>query len=288
LVSSDSAQNKPNNYFYSDSVFKTKYKGFAVVADGGNDANGLFYISLTEAKTRLEVFYTATHDSLYTGFSSLPLSVGAYASVTASANANSIVRDTTTSQFPNSPDPTALYIQSAPGSAINLSIPQLATLSNRIIHRAEIILEQVPGSPMDAVLTAPKYLYLDLIDTTNPKKYKPLYYDLSPGSFYNPDDPVYFFPSQGIDFNYYGGDLRTKADGLGVRSYYTFNLTRYIQSLVTKGGTNYKFRVYAPYNLNYYGYTLKYQNELSYGRIKIGNGNHANFRLRMRIVYSKL
>lgn len=288
LVSSDSAKDKPNNFFYSDSAFKKKYKGFAVIADGGNDANGLFYINLTATNTRLEVFYVAANTKLDTAFSSLPLSVGSFFAVTASANANTVVRDTASSQFPNSPDANALYIQSAPGSAISLKIPQLSTYSNRIIHRAEIILEQIPGSPGNEVLIAPNYLYLDIIDTTSPKKYKPLYFDLSPSSFYNPDDPLYFFPQQGIEFTYYGGDRRTKTDALGTRSYYNFNLTRYIQNLVTKHGTNYKFRVYAPYNLNYYGFTLKYQNELCYGRVKIGNGNNANFRLRMRIVYSKL
>ena len=291
LVSQDSAKDKPNNLFYSDSVFKQKYKGFAVVTDGGNDANGIFYVSLTDAKTRLEVHYVAGNaNKLDTAFSSLPLSIGTYSSVTASATANYLARDTSSSLFPNAPDPKALYIQSAPGSAISFKIPQLATLTNRIIHRAEIFLEQVPGSPMDDVLSTPQYLYLDLIDTGSIKKYKPVYFDLSPGDPYYPDvsTPYLFFPSQGIDFNYYGGFQRTTTDALGTRSYYTFNLTRYIQNLVTRHETNYAFRVYAPFNLNYYGYKLTYKNNLAFGRVKIGNGNNSNFRLRMRIVYSKI
>jgi hypothetical protein len=84
----------------------------------------LFYISLTDAATRLEVFYVAGNGGkLDTAFSSFPLSVGNSLSVSPSANANYLVRDTSTSEFPNSPDPTALYIQSTPGSAINLRIP---------------------------------------------------------------------------------------------------------------------------------------------------------------------
>ncbi len=288
LVSRDSAKDKPNNFFYSDSLFKSKYKGFAVVADGGNDANGLFYISLTDAATRLEIHYVAANTKLDTAFSSFPLSNGTLFNLTASANANSLIRDTSTAQFPNAPDPTALYIQSAPGSAISLKVPALSTLSNRIIHRAEIFLEQVPGSAGDDVLTAPKFLYLDLIDTGSTKKYKPLYFDLSPNEFYNPDNSTAFFPSGSIDHNYYGGYLRTTTDAFGTRSYYTFNLTRYVQNLVTKGGTNYKFRVYAPYNLNYYGFNLTYKNNLAYGRVKIGNGANSKHRLRMRIVYSRI
>ncbi|MEO6730279.1 MAG: DUF4270 family protein [Ferruginibacter sp.] len=288
LVSRDSAKDKPNNIFYSDSLFKNKYKGFAVVAEGGNDANGLFYISLTNVATRLEVYYVATNTKLDTAFSAFPLSTGTLANVTPSANANSLIRDTSSSQFPNAVDPTALYIQSAPGSAINLNIPALATLSNRIIHRAEIFVEQIPGTPGNDVLSAPAYLYLDLIDTGSTKKYKPLYFDLSPNEFYNPDNSASFFPSAGVDQNYYGGFLRTTTDASGTRSFYTFNLTRYVQNMVTKHTTNYKFRVFAPYNLTYYGYQLAYKNNLAFGRVKIGNGSNAKYRLRMRIVYSKI
>lgn len=289
LVRNDSAQNSSNNYFYRDSLFKGKYKGFAVISDGGSDANGLFYISLTDPATRLEVHYVAGNaNKLDTAFTSLPVSLGSFAPVSASATANNIVKDTSTSEFPTSPNSTALYLQTAPGSAISFKIPQLALLTNRIIHRAEIFLEQVPGSPMDAVLAAPQYLYLDLIDTGNIKKYKPLYLDLSPNEFYNPDNSFLFFPAQGIEQSYYGGFERKIVDAFGTRSYYTFNLTRYLQNMVTKRQTNYAFRVYAPYNLHYYGFKLLYKNNLAYGRVKIGNGNNTNFRLRMRVVYSNI
>lgn len=290
LVSGDSALARPNNFFTNDSTFRLKYKGFAIVADGPGNANGLFYISLTDAATRLEVHYVAGNaGKLDTAFTSFPLSTGSTISVGASANANNITRDTSAAEFAIAPDPTSLYILSAPGTAINLKIPGLDTMGNRIIHRAEIFLEQIPGSAFNNVLTPPGYLYLDIADdTANPKKYKPLYYDLSPNELYYPDNSTTFFPSGGIDQLYYGGYLRSKTDALGTRAYYTFNLTRYVQNLVTKGGTNYKFRVYAPYNLNYYGYNLTYKNNLAFGRVKIGNGANANYRLRMRIVWSKI
>lgn len=290
LVSGDSAITAPNNIFYNDSAFKEKIKGFAVIADGGNDANGLFYVSLTDPSTRLEIHYVAKNNGILdTAFSSFPLATGNTISVPGSANANLIVKDTSASEFPNSPDPTALYIQTAPGSAINLNIPGLSSLTNRIIHRAEIFLEQIPGSPGNDVFSAPLYLYLDLVDdTASPRKYKPLYYDLNTADFYNPDNVSTFFPSAGIDHNYYGGFLRKTTDVFGTRSFYTFNLTRYVQNMVTRGGINYKLRVYAPYSLNYYGFSLPYQNILAFGRVKIGNGSNANYRLRMRIVWSNL
>ena len=290
LVSNDSLLNSASNFFRSDSVFKMAYKGFAIVADGPSSANGLFYINLGDFSTRIEVYYVASNaNKLDTAFTSLSMSTGTSIKVTPSANANYIVRDTSTSQFPTALDPTALYIQSAPnGSAVQLKIPRLSSLTNRIIHRAEIIVEQIPGSVGDDVLSAPQYLYLDLIDTGSLKKYKPLYYDLNTAQAYDPDNIISFFPSQGIDQNYYGGFKRTMTDGLGTRSFYNFNLTRYVQNLVTKGGISYNFRLYAPYNLYYYGYRLAYKNNLANGRVKIGNGSNAKYRLRMRIVYSKL
>ncbi|MCW3089740.1 MAG: hypothetical protein JWP81_809 [Ferruginibacter sp.] len=290
LTKGDSSSDKLNNFFNNDSLFKSKFKGFAVVPDGANSGNGLFYVSLTDATTRLEIHYVASNGSaLDTAFSSFPLSTGSLLTVSASANANNITRDTSTSIFPNHPDPKALYVQTAPGSAISLKIPALSSYTNRIIHRAEIFLEQVPGGPMDDVLTAPAFLYLDLVaDTSSTTKYKPLYYDLSPHEFYNPDNTTTFFPTGGIDQSYYGGYLRSTTDAFGKRSYYTFNLTRYLQNLVTKGGTNYRFRVYAPYNLNYYGYNLTYKNNLAYGRVKLQNDPLSPYRIRMRVVYSKI
>ena len=290
LAAMDSSATSSTNAFRSDSLFKTFFKGFAIVAENSVQGNGgLFYISLTDPMTRLEVHYTRKNvKPIDTSYSSFAFSVGT-ALARPGAHANYVKRDTSSSEFPTSPDANALYVQSAPGSAINLSIPGLSNYPNRIIHRAELFLEQIPGNPVvDKVLTAPAYLYLDLIDSTANLQYKPVYYDLSPNSFYNPDDKVSFFPTTGIDHNYYGGFLRTTTDALGTRSFYTFNLTRYVQNMITKHSFNYKLRVTAPYNLSYYGLILSYSNSLAAGRVKLGNGTHPNYKLRMRIVYSIL
>jgi len=286
----DTISNSSFNFFRNDSSFKKAYKGFAIVADGANSANGLFYINLDDSATRLEVHYVAGNaNKLDTAFSSFRLSNGSFFNVSSSASANYVLRDTSSSEFPRSPDPTALYIQSAPsGSAVRLKVPGLSGMTNRIIHRAEIIVEQIAGSAGNDVFSAPQYLYLDLIDSGNTRKYKPIYYDLNNTQSYDPDNFISFFPAQGIDQNYFGGFKRVMQDGAGIRSYYNFNVTRYVQSLLTKGGINYNFRLFAPYNIRYYGMKLTYKNNLAYGRVKIGNGSNAKYRLRMRIVYSKL
>ncbi len=288
----DSSANPAMNAYHSDSLFKEMFKGFAIVADDGSPGNGLFYISPTDPTTRLEVHFTrkSTLGVKDTSYSSWAVANGSSFNITASAHATNLKRDTSSSEFPNSPQPDALYLETAPGYAVNLSIPALSGYPNRIIHRAEIILEQIPGDPaLDNIYTPPPYLYLDLIDDTSiPKKYKPVYYDLSPTSFYNPDDVNSFYPTNGADHTYYGGYTKTISDQLGTRATYFFNLTRYVQNMITRKTKNYQLRVYAPYNLSYYGLRLPYNNNLAYGRIKLGSGTNTNFKLRMRIVYSNL
>lgn len=273
--------------YRSDSLFKDKIKGFAVKAGGGL-ANGLFYIDLTNAATRLEVHYKKTNRGVVdTSYAAFTFSQGATS--TRSAQATHLVRER--AGFPvSTPNADIVYLQTNPGTYATLSIPGLNAYDNRIIHRAEIYMEQVPtGNPVDLALLPPAYLYLDLVDTpSTANRFKPVYYDLSPNSFYNPDDSVFFFPSGGIDYSYFGGFVRRKAVGAGSTFYYTFNVSRHVQHIVTNHLYNYPFRVYAPSRLRYYGNALNYNNQLADGRIQVGSGTNANYKMYMRVVYSRL
>ena len=288
LANSDSSVNNP---FHSDSLFKTVFKGFAIEADGGSGASGLFYIGLTDVKTRLEVHYRRKNIApIDTSFSSWAVISTTSTTVTKSASANYINRDRSGSQYANRvPTSNELFIQATPGTYATLQIPGISLLSNRIIHRAEIVIEQIP--PMAPLLPAPSFLYLDAIDTNTSNKYKPLPYDLSPNSYYNPNTSAHpFYPTNGIDFSYFGGNARTKIDPFTGQliNYYTFNISKYVQNIVTKHEVNYGLRLTAPYELFYYGSRLAFNNGLAHGGIKIGNGNNPHYKLRMRIVYSKI
>ncbi len=280
--------------FRSDSIFKRRVKGFAIVSDQVPGGNGLFYISLSDPKTRLEIFFRKKNKTLIqTGYTSFRFSTGV--SVAPGAHANSIKRDriSNSPEYPNSPQPDALYIQSVPGTYAILNVPGLATFENSIIHRAEIIAEQIPGNPqIDNALPAPPFLYLDLKDTGSVNRYKTIYTDLNPSVSYLPDNNLFFYPSGGIDLRYFGGyrTMQSHLSGNKIATY-NFNVSRYVQSLVTKRGVNYQFRLYAPYNLAYFDRVFAYPNStqsLANGRVKIGNGNNSNSKLRMRIVYSKI
>jgi len=288
--------NSGNNAFYSDSVYRNFYNGIAVIANGVG--NGLLYASLSDTATKLEVHYKRRNggkiDSVYTSLRLNPNFSLSAANAPVSNSSNYILRNR--SGFPiSNPASTEHYLQTSPGSYVNLSIPGLATLSNRIIHRAEIIVEQIPTDPiMDEKFSAPNFLYIDLIDTGATNKWKPIYFDLNTAEVYDPDfkTSIPYIASQ-INYQYFGGFKRTKTDPLtgGLIKYYNFNISRYVQQIVTERTRSYNIRMYAPFNLNYPQYSttfIPFGNNIAFGRVRIGSGTNPNYKMKLRIVYSKL
>lgn len=294
LYTLDSAKASLKNGFYSDSVFRQYFsKGIAILANSGN---GLMYTNLTDSLTRLEVHYRRRNAGVIdTTFSSFRIQSASFdGTIKASATVNNIVRNR--AGFPvSSPSSNDIYLQTSPGTYANLTVPALDTLSNRIVHRAEIIIEQVPTNFMqDSIFSAPEYLYLDLVDTGT-LKWKPLYFDLNPSNYYDPDLKISsnFFPTGGIEYSYYGGYAKYKKDVFGntIRTY-DFNVTRYVQSIVTKHVHNYVFRLSAPFSFAYpqlyANSSLLGNNLIAKGRVRVGSGTNANYRMRLRIIYSNI
>ncbi len=281
--------------FRSDSLYKNLLRGFAIKTGELDKSNALFYVDLNSPNTRLEVHYKKRRNAILdTAFSSFYFSTTSSASVSSSGHANYLKRDSSQSEFIKSPSADALYLQTGPGTYATLKIPRLTNFPNSIIHKAEIIIEQIPASTtvladLDKVLAPPQYLYIDLLDTISPVSYKPIYYDLNPTVHYNPDNSLFFFPTGGVDFGYFGGYVQKKNNALGNSIYYySFNISRYVQNLVTKRTSNYTLRLYAPHNLTYYNNVFAFKNSLANGRIKVGSGSNINYKLRLRIVYSKI
>lgn len=291
LYTRDTSLSGPNNAFRKDSLFRLFNNGIAVIASNGH---GLMYCNLADTNTKIEVhFRKRSKNIIDTIYSSLKLNTSPFYP---SATANNIIRNRAGSPSA-SPGSNDLYLQTTPGSYVNLKIPELSTLSNRIIHRAELIMEQVPDNPIfDKVYTAPSFVYVDLKDTGSVQRWKPIYYDLSPNSFYNPDANVAFstyFPLTGIDFFYYGGYRREGVDKFGTPNiYYNINISRYVQHIVTNHTYNYDLRLYAPAYLYYpqvqeAGY-ITYNNAMAKGRVKLGSGTNPNYKMKLRIIYSNL
>ncbi len=298
--------NTGNNAFYNDSAYRFFYNGLAVFATGGG-SNGLLYASLSDTSTKLEVHYRRKAyqgtkiDSIYTSLKFNPQFAPTVANAPVSNTSNYIVRNRSGSRV-SSPAANEHFLQASPGTFVNLNIPGLAAFANSIIHRAEVIVEQIPTDPiLDEKLSAPNFLYLELKDTGTTRKWKPIYYDLNNIQPYDPDfkGSSYFLPldpgsgSLNINYNYFGGFRRTKADPLtgGQKKHYNFNVSRYVQQIVTDHTRSYDMRLSAPFNLNYVQYSsviLPYGNNISFGRVRIGSGSNPNYRLRLRIIYSKI
>lgn len=281
------------NPFTADSLWRRVFHGLAVEANNGG--NALMYISFNNPNTRLEVHYRRRNNGLDTTFAYLPLFVAQFGSTSnTSATANFIQRSR--AGFPVSvPSSSEVYVQSAPGTFVNLSIPGISTLNNRLVHRAELIMEQAPHNGFfDTTFRAPDYVYVDCRDSSINERWKPVYFDLNANSFlnYNPDSKGCDVLPNEIDFLYYGGYRRTKLDYLGNRhAYYNINLSRHIQQIVTKRTPNYNFRLYAPHVLSYRqacALDYRFQNGLALGRVRLGSGQNPNYKMRLRVIYSKV
>ena len=273
--------------FKNDSTFKAYFKGFAIVADELSGGNGLNYFDLSSTNTRLS-FYLRTSVANVKDTSVVDFSL-----TTNSGEANSIIHERGTSEITNNlthlPNgDSIIYIQTTPGSYAEIKIPGLSALSNRVIHRAAFIVDQVYSSaPSDAVLTTPDFLYLDTKDTSTNGTYIPIPCDFTTSSA----QP---------DFSYFGGFKKSVSVGNGHSiSQYVFNISRYVQSIVTKKSNNAVLRLRSPYYIiNKTSYTDRCNqfispfiypiNNIAEGGVKLNGSNNTPTRMRLHIVYSTL
>ncbi len=282
------------NAYSSDSAFNSNFKGFALEATGGNAVLGF---SLTGANTKLAIYYKdkgnnrpqADWDTTVTYFTF---------STSLSASANYIQRDYTSTPWyatagDNVPD-NNIFIQNTPGTYAKLSVPGLAGLNSRVVHLAQLIVEQDYTNISDSLFYAPLSMMLDAWDPSI-SKYRTIPYDLqatSTGSF--------GYATFGI---FPGRSLNDAGQSINV---WKFNLTRYLQHVVTDRLPVYDFRLYSPTVVRLQYGVPSVQSDVvatvqpispsvsTVGRVKLyggGDGSLPNAnprRMRVRVVYSKL
>jgi hypothetical protein len=277
LASFDTTAAGSNSGFRSDSAFKKLFPGLAIKS--ANSGNALAYFDLTnQTKTKLTVYYrykksdgtgdtTAAVSFVHSGFGQAnPVNVQAGGSWASALSGSS----------------DKVYIESSPSGAFaSIAIPGLSSFPNAVIHRAEIIAEKVPSAG-DNVFTPPTRLLLDRIRKNGDSSYL-FEKDLLLGS------------DGSIGYDVFGGTLSN--------SLYRFNITRYVQGIVTRHERNDTLRLWAP--LRAYEFAtnqtatdnstgtyiqIPVNNRIADGRIVLGGGAYAvpGSRLRLRIVYSKL
>ena len=266
------------NVFASDEAFTNYLKGFAIVPDAGI-GNALAYFSLIDSK--LEFHYRKKNNGKIDTTSTSFYSTGT------SAHANRVERVYASGEINNHfATPPAgdnvVYVQSAPGTYVRVSIPKLAEFKakgNVVINRAELSVEQMYDASNNTFTSSP-YLFLDAIDETNKK------------IITVPND----FSFQGGQPNFpYFFDIyksKTKQDPANhAVSWYTFNLSRYVQGIVTRNEPIYDFRLHLPYiaTANYGSYPINlFFNNIAQYRVKLAGGNSAAQKMKLHIIYSKI
>ena len=300
IYNQDSSAIGPNNAFYRDSLFRNVSHGFEITATQGNT---LYYVSLDESRSRLEFHFRKTKNGIRQAiYQSFPFYPARFGTTASSSSANYVKRNNTGSPA-GTPSQDYIYMQTAPGTFANINIPQLTGYSNKIIHRAYLVAEQVPfDQATDNMFTPPPFLYLDIKDTTTsvPQRYKPIYFDLSNNVSYNPDangsNALYHpFPVANVDVNNFGGAAKVRYDPVTGAKFvrYEINITRYVQRIVSKGYNNYDLRLYAPFNYMYPQYAgpkflIPFYNPIALGRVRLGNGFNNAHKMKLVIVYSKI
>jgi len=273
--------------YANDSAFNTYFKGFAIEADQSL-GNGLMAFGIyNNTNTKLAIYYRYTKGGqVDTTVDYFPVKPGS------SANHNYIERFgfAGTPLLTASSDPgedNLVYIINTPGSYATIKIPALKDLSNRIINRAELIVEQV-YDPSDNTLIPPQGLMLDVYDSTL-GDYKFIPYDFNPDANGSPN------PSFGL----YGSKT---VDGVGNPiKVWKFDMTRYVQNILTKQEPLHDFRLFTTptaigrikagvsTNTGVYQFvSVNVNSKFAFYRVRVGGGNHPTQKMRLRIVYTKI
>jgi len=266
------------NAYSGDSLFKANYfAGLRVTAtEASPNKNAIAYFTLEDNERTRITFYCHVQNN---GRTDTIAPTFAYHS---DPHANIIRRTPMNDYLANVTNGTdndeKLYIQSAPGSYAEVKIPGLDLLDNRVIHRAELIFEKYPST--DLFFNPPTLMFVDAFSTTGDS------------AFTIRNDFVPVNASPGYDVNLLGGIYRNNQ--------YVFNLTRYVQSIVTKKLRNYTLRVYAPFttqpnymidNTDQAGLRtfILVNSPVAAGRVVLyGGGSTDPRRVRLRIIYSKI
>ena len=279
-----------NNAYSTDSIFKTKLKGFEIRSTSGN---GLMSFSIGGINTKLAIYYkypdstntmrdTVVYFRPANGYSygGAHNYIGRDISGTAMASASS----------DSNPD-NLLYIQNTPGSFAEIKIPGLTNLSKRVIHLAQLSMEAVPDIS-DTLFYAPYGLILDVYNTKQSK------YTTVPFSVIGlaqAGSAVGF--SNYAQFGMY--PVTTKNSSNQIVKQWKYNLTGYVQNMLLGKTSNYTLRLHTtPSLMMQFGSTEATQ--MGYmqinpaaiipgtGRVRIAGGNHATQKMKLRIVYSKI
>jgi len=288
LLNYDSSNNPLSNAYFSDSAFNLLFKGFAIVPGGTGNA----LVGLNPSASKLAIYYRykkgGVADTTVTNFSFL----------STSAKANYVQRDYSGSELATYQGGTVphdfVFLQTQPGTFATIKVPGLATLSNRVVHRAELLLEQAAYDQVtDGIFSVPKQLFLDYYDSSV-NHFAVSTYDFNAAANQSTSGFTYNGDSYGMpgkkEFDLAGNSI-TK---------WSFDISRWVQNIVSGRDKYYPMRLYAPYESRLvvsrtdagriYSFLYPLNPSIAAGRVRLYGGTPATNpeRMRVRIVYSKI
>jgi len=149
------------------------------------------------------------------------------------------------------------------------------------VHKAELIVEESPlaGATFTNYFSQPNLMFLDAWDSTNSRPIT------IPNSF-----TISSTSAVRYDVSQFGGNFKN--------SKYIFDLTRYVQGIVTRKEKSYTLRLYAPFYATAFTNTgfgeafidFPLSQFIGAGRVVVNGGSYGDpaKKLRLRIIYSKI
>jgi len=283
-----------SNAYFSDDQFESIFRGFSIIPQAGS--NTLLRVALNDTNSKVALYYK--YKQRVTGVDTSVITYYRPAGITSGAS-NNIIRNRAGSQSAqylnnaSNVEDSLLFLQAGQGNYVRIKTPALlSNISNRIIHRAELVMEQdADNDAFYNTFTAPN-LFLAAI-STHP--------DSAAYRFYIPKDIVMGQGGVVDNLPVFGGNIIYKNDPNNKRiASYSFNISRYIQSIITFKQKVYDLYLFAPVadyvyagegNIaGVYPIATTPFNTASIGRVKLLGGNNAqtNRKMRIRIIYSTL
>jgi len=270
--------------------FNQYFRGFQVVPEA--TGNSLLRINVQDTNTKVAIYYRYAPTSSPGTRDTAVLYFKATSGTTAASNY--IKRDRTGSSvqknnyYPSSnTEDSMIFLEAGPGIFANITMPDLSGLKNIIIQRAEIVMDQVPDNEFnsDLFLTPPQ-IYMTTYSTNTKRRF------LTPATQTLPTDS-----SSISNLATLGTSPLPTVDPLTGRTRYSyrFDLTQYVQAIVTHGQEQYNFVLYAPGNEFIYAgefsdvrlpISATPLNAPAQGRIVLGGGNNTAHKMRLHIVYT--
>jgi hypothetical protein len=280
--------------YKNDTTLRQNFPGFALTASGSNN-NVLVRINLLDTNTKLGLYYSSNSVTSPTaGYRDTVVDYFRF-SLYNNGHANFIKRNRTGSEVASrlgNTNDSIVYVQTSPGTMVKVKIPGLKGFANKIIHRAELVAEQVPTdnpTALEAQWKVPNYLFLGAYDSVS-KSIRNLPNDyqgaVNTNQFVRFGGYVLFKTVQGVD------NVAT----------YTFEISRYMQGVISRKDSVFDLRIIAPVN-EAIKYVPGYPNNLSsgvdyltssmgnqpgLGRVRLGGGKHSKNKMRLRVYYSDL